>query len=148
MPNKFVILELIPTNTYEKGGKVVQISALKIEKTKIVDRFDYRLVDEVLPFPEIKKFINYDNDKFNYVKSDKQLWSSFKKFTKSLPIMILDDVYTPNYLCDFNNELLFLFKFLKMEYSKDIVDEMMHKYHLESTNYIVDLMYEALMMEN
>ena len=40
---KYVILEIIPTAVDPKKGDVAQLSALKIDGIKLVDRFDYRL---------------------------------------------------------------------------------------------------------
>ena len=68
---KIVILELIPTNLKSKNGVIIQLSALKIDSLKLIDRFDYRLTDEALPIIEMKEWINYDNNSFKYVKSDK-----------------------------------------------------------------------------
>ena len=35
-----------------------------------------------------------------------------------------------------------------MKYNDNIIDEIIEKYNLENSNYIVDLLYEALIYEN
>ena len=41
---KYIILELIPTKSI--GGDIIQLSALKIDDLKLIDRFDYRLNED------------------------------------------------------------------------------------------------------
>ena len=57
--DKYIILELIPTNFKSKNGTIIQLSALKIKGLKLIDRFDYRLCDDALPIIEMKSIINY-----------------------------------------------------------------------------------------
>ena len=145
--DEFVIIEIIPSNLKSKEGVIVQLSALKIKGLKLLDRFDYRLKDEYLPFPEMKKFISYDEDMFTYVRSDNVILNKFKSFAKDLPILILDNIYTPSFLEELDNRKELILNYLNLEYHKDIIDEIIKKYHLENSNHIVDLLYEALMME-
>ena len=64
MKKEYIILELIPTAT--KNGDIIQLSALKINDLKLIDRFDYRLVDDKIPLTELKEMISYDKESFIY----------------------------------------------------------------------------------
>lgn len=145
---KIVILELIPTNLKHKNGNIIQLSALKIDSLKLIDRFDYRLKDESLPIIEMKEWINYDNDSFIYVDSDKEILNKFKEFSKDYNLVIIDNDYTKEYLEELDNKILNVLDYLNIDYSDNVIDIIMNKYKLEPSNHIVDLLYEALMMEN
>ena len=145
--SKYIILEIIPTSIDPKKGDVAQLSALKIDGIKLIDRFDYRLDKSKIKIPDILKIIDYDNESFKYVKTTKNLLSNFKKFTGDLPLLIIDNSYTRNYLSDFNNDIHSVFEFLNLEVSDDVFDRLMNKYGLEPSNYLVDLLYEALIKE-
>ena len=71
----------------------------------------------------------------------------FKKFIGNLPLLIIDNGYTKDYLKDFDNEKISVFKLLNLEVTFDVFDELIKKYNLEPTNHLVDLLYEALIME-
>lgn len=145
MKNKeFIILEIIPTSSNPEKGTIIQLSALKIKNLTLIDRFDYRLKDEYLPIKEMKNWINYDNDSFIYVESDKEILDNFKNWSTNLPIIIIDNIYTPLYLKNLDNNLEYIYDYLDMEYSTDLINKIIEKYHLEPSNYIVDLLYEAL----
>ena len=145
--SKYIILEIIPTSIDPKKGDVAQLSALKIDGIKLIDRFDYRLDKSKIKIPDILKITNYDNESFKYVKTTKNLLSNFKKFTGDLPLLIIDNSYTRNYLSDFNNDIYSVFEFLNLEVRDDDFDRLMNKYGLEPSNYLVDLLYEALIKE-
>ena len=145
--DKFIILEIIPTNIKSKNGKIIQLSALKIDGLKLLDRFDYRLKDESLPIIEMKSWIDYDNECFKYVDSEEDILSNFKLFSENLPILILDNIYTKDFFNDFNNNFNYITEYLELEYNEHIIEEIMDKYNLEPSNHIVDLLYEALMMK-
>lgn len=145
--SKYVILEIIPTSVDPKKGDIAQISALKIDGVKLIDRFDYRLDKSKIKIPDILKMTDYDNDSFKYVKTTKNLLSNFKKFTGSLPLLIIDNSYTRSYLNDFENNMYSVFGFLNLDVSDDVFDRLMNKYGLEPSNYLVDLLYEALIRE-
>lgn len=145
MNNKeYIILELIPTSSNPNNGSIIQLSALKLKGLNLIDRFDYRLKDEYLPIKELKSWIDYDNDLFNYVDSDYIILNNFSKWSNNLPIIIIDNIYTPLYLKKLNNKLEYIYDYLEMEYSTDMIDKIIKKYNLEPSNYIVDLLYEAL----
>lgn len=144
---KYVILEIIPTALDPKKGDVAQISALKIDGTKLLDRFDYRLDKSKIKIPDILRMTDYDNESFRYVKTTKNLLSNFKKFTGDLPLLIIDNSYTRSYLSDFDNDMYSVFSFLNLDVSDDVFDRLKNKYNLEPSNYLVDLLYEALIKE-
>ncbi len=144
---KYVILEIIPTNSDPKKGDIAQISALKLDGFKLIDRFDYRLDKDKINVFDILKIINYDNDKFKYLSSTRKIKKEFKKFIGRLPLLIIDNSYTYKYLEEFNNEKIPVFDYLNLKLSDTVFDEMIKKYNLESSNYLVDLLYEALIME-
>ena len=141
---EYIILELIPTSSNPKKGTIIQLSALKLKGLSLIDRFDYRLKDEYLPIKEMKSWINYDNDSFIYVDNGNIILTEFSKWSNNLPIIIIDNIYTPLYLKDLNNKLEYIYNYLDMEYSTDLIDKIITKYHLKPSNYIVDLLYEAL----
>lgn len=142
---RYIILEIIPTKVI--GGDVAQISALKINGIKLEDRFDYRLDKSKIKIPDILKMINYDNDSFKYVMSTKSLMKNFKKFIEDLPLLIIDNSYTRNYLEEFDNEKESVFKYLNLDITDDVFDKLINKYNLKVSNYLVDLIYEALIKE-
>lgn len=142
---RYIILEIIPTKV--KDGDVAQLSALKINGIKLEDRFDYRLDKSKINIPDILAMTDYDNDSFKYVKQTKTIMKHFKKFVGDLPLLIIDNVYTRNYLDDFENVKESVFKYLGLEVSDDVFDKLMNKYGLEPSNYLVDLLYEALIKE-
>ena len=45
--DKYIIVEVIPTRSSSKDGFIAQISALKLDGLKLIDRFDYRVKDEL-----------------------------------------------------------------------------------------------------
>lgn len=144
--DKYIILEIIPTNLKSRNGVIIQLCALKIEGLKLLERFNYRLKDEFLPLSQFKDIINYDNDTFNYVESDSEILEQFNKFSEKLPILILDNIYTKDYLVNHNIE--YILDYIPLEYNENIINDIMVKYNLQPSNHIVDLLYEALMMEN
>ena len=145
MKNKeYIILEVIPTSSNPDNGSIIQLSALKLKDLNLIDRFDYRLKDEYLPIKEMKSWIDYDKDLFNYVDSDSIILKEFSKWSNNLPIIIIDNIYTPLYLKKLDNNLEYIYDYLDMEYSTDLIDKIIIKYNLKPSNYIVDLLYEAL----
>lgn len=144
---RYIILEIIPTAINPKYGDVAQLSALKINGIKLEDRFDYRLDKNKINIPDILRMLDYDNESFKYVKTTKTLMKNFKKFIEDLPLLIIDNEYTRNYLGDIDNKKESIFNYLGLEVSDDVFDKLMNKYGLEPSNYLVDLLYEALIKE-
>ena len=148
MDGQYVILELIPDSISPSNGNIIQLSALKLDGLKLIDRFDYRLNYDKINNIDLKKLISYDKDSFIYVDDSDDIISNFKKWIEDLPLLIIDNVYTFNFLESINNNKESIFKYLGLEYSDDIIDRVIAKYNLEPSNYIVDLLYEALIYES
>ena len=144
---RYVILEIIPTALDPNKGDIAQLSALRIDGTKLEGRFDYRLDKTLIQIPEILDMTNYDNDDFKYVKRTKTIINNFKKFIEDLPLLIIDNEYTINYLKDIKNGKESIFKYFDIEVSNDSFNKLMNKYNLEPSNHFVDLLYEALIKE-
>lgn len=141
---KYIIVEIIPEAISPDKGNLAQISALKLDGLKLVDRFDYRLDESKISNNDIKKLISYDKDSFKYLDSTEKLLNEFSNWSEKLPILIFDNSYTNNFLCNIDNEKISIASVLDMDYSDDLVDMIIKKYKLEPSNYIVDLLYEAL----
>ena len=68
----------------------------------------------------------------------------FSKWCEDYNLLIIDNEYTIDYLKNIPNKKESIFKYLGMEFSEDVIERIMEKYQLESSNYIVDLLYESL----
>ena len=143
---KYIILEIIPTKVL--GGDIAQLSALKLEGLELKYRFDYRLCEEKINIPDIIDMINYDKDNFKYVKRTSTIIRNFKKWIEDYDLLIIDNLYTENYLEGIKNKKESVFKYLNMEFSDNIMEKIMDKYSLVPSNHIVDLLYEAIIYEN
>lgn len=144
---EYIILEIIPTSIDSNSGDVIQLQALKINDGKLIKRFDYRLDKSLVKIPELLDMTNYDNESFKYVKRTKTIMNNFKKFIGNLPLLIIDNEYTNNYLKDIKNKKVSIFEYFNIEVSNDCFNELMKKYNLQPSNHLVDLLYEALLME-
>lgn len=145
--SKYIILELIPTSLNPDKGLIIQLSALKVDGIKIIDRFDYRLKEENNPYPSMVELFSYDKDSFVYKDNKEQIIEEFTKWSDNLPLLILDNKYTENYLKDLTNKKESILSYLNEEYQDDIIEKLISKYQLEPSNYIVDLLYESLIKE-
>lgn len=143
---KYIILEIIPSAV--KNGDIVQLSALKLNELALVDRFDYRLSDDKIDNEYIKNMVCYDKDSFQYKNTTDEIISDFKKWIKDYDLLIIDNLYTRNYLEKIDNKKESILKYLNLDYSDDVIDKLIDKYKLEKSNYIVDLLYEALIFES
>jgi DNA polymerase III alpha subunit (gram-positive type) len=146
MNAKYIILELIPTAS--KDGDIIQLSALKIDNLNLIDRFDYRLIDEKIPLTDLKEMVSYDKDKFIYKNETEEILNEFSNWSEDLPLLILNNTYTYHYLRNLKNEKIDISKYLKIPFSDDIIENIIKKYNLRPSNYIVDLLYEALIYES
>jgi DNA polymerase III alpha subunit (gram-positive type) len=144
---KYIIIEIIPTSLRPETGEIVQLSALKLDGIKLLDRFDYRLKEELNPIPDLNEIINYDKDSFIYKESTKEILDDFISWSEKLPVLILDNEYTNNYLASIPNKKESILKYLNEEYQDDIINKLIQKYGLEPSNYIVDLLFESLIRE-
>lgn len=145
---KYIIVEVIPEAIHPSKGNIVQLSALKIDNLRLVDRFDYRVNEKNIYNKDLVKICSYDKDKFKYVNSTKGVLDAFKKWVEDYGLLILDNTYTHNYLESVKNNKESIVKYLGMSYTDDIIDKIIKKYNLEPTNYIVDILYEALIYES
>ena len=144
MDGKYVIVEIIPEAISPDKGNLVQISALKLDGLKLIDRFDYRLNYDLLTNKDILKLISYDQDSFTYLNSTEELLNKFSDWAEDLPIYIFDNRYTNNFLANLLNDKISIASVFDMDYTDDFVELLIKKYNLEPSNYIVDLIYEAL----
>jgi len=148
MKEKYVILELIPTSSDPRQGDIIQLSALKIDGLNLMDRFDYRINEEYVPLTEMLDMISYDKDKFIYKETTKEIIEDFMNWIEDYELLILNNSYTLKYLEEVPNLKRDISTYLNIPYTDQIIDVIIDKYHLEPSNYIVDLLYEALIYEN
>lgn len=145
--DEYIIVEIIPTHSKAEKGFIAQISALKLKGIKLLERFDYRVDDKLIDNPDLKNLIKYDKKAFTYVDNIYFILEKFKKWAKDLPLLIIEEDYTLDYLKDLKNKKELVFKYLDMEYSLDIFERLMKKYSLEPSDHLVDLIYEAIIYE-
>lgn len=145
---EFIILEIIPTHSKKELGKIIQLQALKIKDMNLIDRFDYRLNEDKISNKDLVNLISYDKDYFKYVDDDKKILKEFSKWSKKLPLLILDNSYTNDYLSGLKNKKESICNYLDTEYSDDLIGELIKKYKLEPSNHIVDLLYESMIMHD
>lgn len=144
LKEKYIILEIIPTAINPKKGDIIQLSALKLNGLNLLDRFDYRLREDLIALDDFKEMVSYDKSLFTYKDSTKEILESFKEWIEDLPLLIIDNVYTENFLETIDNSKESIFNYLDTKYNDNIIDELMKKYDLEPSNHIVDLLYESL----
>lgn len=145
--SKYIILEIIPTSLKRETGEVVQLSALKLDGIKLIDRFDYRLNEEKVPIHDFIDMCSYDKESFTYVSDTDTILEEFKNWIQDYPLLIIDNEYTKNYLSSIPNPKESIFKYLDILNDDKAIDKMISKYQLEPSNYIADLLYEALIQE-
>ena len=146
--DKYIIVEIIPTHSDPSKGDIIQISALKLEGIKLIDRFDYRVMDKWIENEDIKRILSYDKKMFTYVDNIYFLPEKFKQWAEDYPLLIMDEIYTPQYLDFLENKKELVYPYLNMEYSEDVFDRIVEKYHLEPSMHLVDLLYEAIIYED
>jgi DNA polymerase III alpha subunit (gram-positive type) len=145
--SKYVIVEVIPTSIKKETGVLVQLSALKLDGIKLIDRFDYRINEDKVLLKDFIDMCSYDKESFTYLDSTDEILDNFSKWIDNLPILIIDNDYTRNYLQDISNTKESILDYLEIENNNEAIDNIIHKYHLEPSNYIVDLLYEAIIHE-
>lgn len=148
MTGKYIILELIPTSSNPSKGDIIQLSALKLNGLELIDRFDYRINEEYVPLTEMLDMISYDKDKFIYKETTEEIMDDFKDWIEDYELLILNNSYTLNYLKDVSNLKRDISSYLNLSYTDDIIDIIIKKYNLAPSDYIVDLLYEALIYES
>lgn len=145
--DKYIIVEIIPTSSNSENGFIAQISALKLEGIKLLDRFDYRVENKLIENEDLKRMISYDKEMFNYVDNIYFITEKFKRWAKDYPLLIIEDNYTTKYLEELDNTKELIYPYLNMEYSLDVFDKIMTKYKLQPSNHLVDILYEAIIYE-
>ena len=145
--DKYIIVEIIPTSSNSENGFIAQISALKLEGIKLLDRFDYRVENKLIENEDLKRMISYDKEMFNYVDNIYFIIEKFKRWAKDYPLLIIEDNYTTKYLEELDNTKELIYPYLNMEYSLDVFDKIMTKYKLQPSNHLVDILYEAIIYE-
>lgn len=142
--DKYIIVEIIPTHSDSDKGFIAQISALKLDGIKLLDRFDYRVKDNLIENDDLKRLISYDKEMFTYVDNIYFIIEKFKQWAEDYPILIVEETYTPGYLSELNNTKELIYPYIDMEYSLDVFEKIMDKYKIEPTNHLVDILYEAI----
>lgn len=145
--DKYIIVEIIPTSSDNENGFIAQISALKLDGIELLDRFDYRVKDELIENDQLRDIIAYDKEMFTYVDNIYFIIEKFKQWAEDYPMLIIEDKYTPKYLDELNNKKELIYPYLNMEYSLDVFNKIMDKYKIEPTNHLVDILYEAIIFE-
>jgi len=142
--DKYVIVEIIPTTLKKETGDIIQLSALKINKLQIEERFDYRLNEDRILIKDFLDIISYDKESFTYKYSTDEILEDFQKFIGNYKLLILDNAYTRNYLSDIKNKKVSLYDYFDIEDKDRFIEELINKYDIEPTNYIVDIIYESI----
>lgn len=145
---KYIIVELIPTSSKKETGDIIQLSALKLDGITLLDRFDYRLEDQYIESKDLKEMIQYDKKSFNYVKDSNMILRKFQKWAKDYPLFIIEENYTRDYLRELDNKKECIFPHLELENSQNVFEKLIQKYHLEPSNHLVDLIYEAIIFKS
>ena len=145
--DKYIIVEIVPTHSNPEKGFIAQLSALKLEGTKLLDRFDYRVNEDLILNEDILNIIFYDKDKFNYVDNKEDILNKFREWIEDYPLVLLDSTYTLSYLDSISNSKELVYPYLGLDYTFDVFSKLVDKYKLEPSNYLVDLVYEAIIYE-
>ena len=105
LKDKYIIVEVIPTSSDSTKGIIAQLSALKLDGIKLIDRFDYRVDEKLVNNNDLLEMISYDKDNFKYTDNPDLILSEFKKWSGDLPIMLIEKDYTKEYLASLNNKM-------------------------------------------
>lgn len=142
--DKYVIVELIPSTLRKETGDIIQLSALKINKLLIEERFDYRLNEDKILIKDFLEIISYDKESFTYKDTTEEILNDFQKYIGDYKLFIIDNEYTRNYLSDISNEKESIFDYFDINDKDKVIEELIEKYNIEPTNYIVDIIYESI----
>lgn len=145
---KYIIVEIIPTYSTSDKGFIAQISALKLDGIKLLDRFDYRINKDLIENDYVKSMLNYDNDSFTYLDNKEEIKDKFKEWIEELPLLLLDNTYTLDYFKDIENNKELVYDYLDLEYNNEVFNNLLTKYNLEPSDHLVDLVYEAIINES
>ena len=145
--DKYIIVEIIPTHSECEKGFIAQISALKLEGIKLVDRFDYRVEDKFIENDYLRSLIQYDKKSFTYVNIIYFILEKFKHWAKDYPLLLLENSYTEGYLKELDNKKESVYPYLELEYDVEVFNKIMEKYNLQPSDHLVDLVYESIIYE-
>ena len=145
--DKYIIVEIIPTHSECEKGFIAQISALKLEGIKLVDRFDYRVEDKFIENDYLRSLIQYDKKSFTYVNNIYFILEKFKQWAKDYPLLLLENSYTEGYLKELDNKKESVYPYLELEYDVEVFHKTMEKYNLQPSDHLVDLVYESIIYE-
>ena len=145
--DKYIIVEIIPTHSDSEKGFIAQISALKLDGIKLLDRFDYRVDDKFIENDYLRSLIQYDKNQFTYVNNIYFIIEKFKQWAKDYPLLLLENTYTEGYLKELDNKKESVYPYLNLEYDVEIFNKIIEKYNLQHSNHLVDLIYEAIIYE-
>ena len=145
--DKYIIVEVIPTHSDAEKGFIAQISALKLEGIKLLDRFDYRVDDKFIENDYLRSLIQYDKKQFTYVNNIYFIIEKFKQWAKDYPLLLLENEYTEKYLKELNNKKESVYPYLDLEYENEVFNKIIDKYKLQHSDHLVDLVYEAIIYE-
>lgn len=144
---KYIIAEVIPTHSDNEKGFIAQISALKLDGIKLEDRFDYRVDDKFIENDYLRELIQYDKKQFTYVNNIYFIIEKFKQWAKDYPLLLLEEEYTKKYLSEMDNHKELVYPYFDLEFDNEIFNKIIDKYHLQHTEHLVDLVYEAIIYE-
>ena len=145
--DKYIIVEILPTHSQKEKGFIAQISALKLEGIKLIERFDYRVEDKFIENEDLRNMIQYDKKSFTYVNNIYFILEKFKQWSKGYPLLIIENDYTRRYLDELDNSKELVYPYLNLDYTDDVFDKIREKYKLEPSDHLVDLIYEAIIYE-
>ena len=148
LKDKYVIVEVIPTSGNSEKGIISPLSALKLEGIKLLDRFDYRIDDSFVDNNDLLEMISYDKENFKYTSDTSLIIKKFKEWIEDLPILLIENDYTKDYLKDINNRMELVYPYLNVDYNYDVFNTIMAKYQIAPSNYLVDIIYEAIIAES
>lgn len=139
---KGIIIEIIPDRI--KDGDIIQLEALKISNNILIDRLDLRLNKESIN-DDLLKMTSYDKESHTYLNSTSEILDKLRNFSNDYIIYTMSDSYTNNYLKGFNTKSIE--NLLDTKYSEDLVERLIKKYKIAPSNYIVDILYEAILLK-
>lgn len=145
--DKYIIVEIIPTHSDSSKGFIAQLSALKLEGIKLLDRFDYRVKNSLIENEDLRNIISYDKDNFTYVDNKYFILEKFKRWCEDYPLLIIENNYTEDYLKEIKNPKELIYSYLDLEYDYDVFTRIMQKYPIQPSDHLVDVLYEAIIYE-
>jgi hypothetical protein len=139
---KYVIVEIIPTTRKKDTGDIAQLCAIKIDD--IISNLNLRLEKDKIQIPDILNMINYDNNKFKYLPSTNKILNEFMLWSKNYKLIIIPNEYTLDYLRDLDNEKISICELLNIEFSNNLINDIVDKYNLNINDEVVNIIYNAI----